>query len=84
MLTATCSRMTQDAIDELIAKRVVEALEAYDAARNIKTKTELENEQQADNVEANDGVDAAYAMTWKALMKLMTEVYCPSVGYWIS
>nr|GEY38980.1 reverse transcriptase domain-containing protein [Tanacetum cinerariifolium] len=22
------------------------------------------------------GVDAAYAMTWKALMKLMTEVYC--------
>ncbi|GKA09544.1 putative reverse transcriptase domain-containing protein [Tanacetum coccineum] len=23
------------------------------------------------------GVDAAYAMTWKELMKLMTEVYCP-------
>ncbi|GKB24835.1 putative reverse transcriptase domain-containing protein [Tanacetum coccineum] len=23
------------------------------------------------------GTDAAYAMTWKALMKLMTEVYCP-------
>ncbi|GJS51659.1 putative reverse transcriptase domain-containing protein [Tanacetum coccineum] len=23
------------------------------------------------------GVDVAYAMTWKALMKLMTEVYCP-------
>ncbi|GJV49082.1 putative reverse transcriptase domain-containing protein [Tanacetum coccineum] len=23
------------------------------------------------------GVDAAYAMMWKALMKLMTKVYCP-------
>ncbi|GJV13181.1 retrovirus-related pol polyprotein from transposon TNT 1-94, partial [Tanacetum coccineum] len=23
------------------------------------------------------GTDAAYAMTWRALMKLMTEVYCP-------
>ncbi|GJT17978.1 reverse transcriptase domain-containing protein [Tanacetum coccineum] len=23
------------------------------------------------------GVDAAYAMTWKSLVKLMTEVYCP-------
>ncbi|GJR04521.1 putative reverse transcriptase domain-containing protein [Tanacetum coccineum] len=23
------------------------------------------------------GADAAYAMTWKALMKLMTELYCP-------
>ncbi|GJT28619.1 putative reverse transcriptase domain-containing protein [Tanacetum coccineum] len=23
------------------------------------------------------GVDVAYVMTWKALMKLMTEVYCP-------
>ncbi|GKA65677.1 reverse transcriptase domain-containing protein, partial [Tanacetum coccineum] len=23
------------------------------------------------------GIDAAYAMMWKALMKLMTEVYCP-------
>ncbi|GJS04641.1 putative reverse transcriptase domain-containing protein [Tanacetum coccineum] len=28
------------------------------------------------NVNNGVGVDAAYAMTWKALMKLMTEVYC--------
>ncbi|GJR90319.1 hypothetical protein Tco_0214330 [Tanacetum coccineum] len=53
MPTATRSRMTQDAINELIATRVEEALQA------------------------TVGVDAAYAMTWKALMKLMTEVYCP-------
>ncbi|GJZ06246.1 putative reverse transcriptase domain-containing protein [Tanacetum coccineum] len=148
MPTATRSRMTQDVIDELIAKRVAEALEAYDAAKNPKTKTEMKDEQQNDNVEANGnngngsgngngnpnvnnggvvpvtrectyqdfvkcqplkfkrtkgvvdltgwfekmemvfhisncppkyqvktvGVDAAYAMTWKALMKLMTEL----------
>nr|GEW99042.1 hypothetical protein [Tanacetum cinerariifolium] len=33
MSIATCSRMTQDAINELIAKRVEEALKAYDAVR---------------------------------------------------
>ncbi|GJW80361.1 putative reverse transcriptase domain-containing protein [Tanacetum coccineum] len=113
---------------QLIAKRVEEALKAYDAAKNLRTETEMENEQQDDNVEANGGngngngngngipnmnnrgvvpvtrectyqdfmkcqplnfkrtegvvgltcwtvgVDAAYAMTWKALMKLMTEM----------
>ncbi|GJZ13065.1 putative reverse transcriptase domain-containing protein [Tanacetum coccineum] len=133
-------RMTQDAIDELIAKRVAEALEAYDAAKNPGIKTEIEDKQQDDNVEANGNngncngngngnpngtkrvvgltrwfekmemmfhinncplkyqvkyasctllnseltwwnshkrtvrVDAAYAITWKALMKLMIEM----------
>ncbi|GKG63013.1 hypothetical protein Tco_0638660, partial [Tanacetum coccineum] len=42
MPTATRSRMTQDAINELIAKRVEEALQAYDAAKNPGTKTEIE------------------------------------------
>ncbi|GJW86514.1 putative reverse transcriptase domain-containing protein [Tanacetum coccineum] len=140
--------MTQDTINELIAKRVAEALEAYDIAKNPGTKTEMENEQQDDNVKVNgnngngndDGngnpnennggvvpitrestyqdfvkcqplnfkgtegvvgltrwfekmetifhinnfppkyqvkVDVAYAMTWRARMKLMTEVYFP-------
>ncbi|GJX12655.1 putative reverse transcriptase domain-containing protein [Tanacetum coccineum] len=45
--------MTQDVINELIAKRVEEALKAYDAARNPRTKTEMENKQQDDNVDAN-------------------------------
>ncbi|GKB51850.1 putative reverse transcriptase domain-containing protein [Tanacetum coccineum] len=126
--------MTQDAINELISKRVDEALKAYDAARNPKTEAEIENEQQDDHVEGDVnngngngnrngnpnvnnggvvpvakelfhisncplryqvkyasctlmdgaltwwnsykrtvGVDAAYVMTWKALMKLMIE-----------
>ncbi|GJX34091.1 hypothetical protein Tco_0245648 [Tanacetum coccineum] len=143
MPTAKRFGMTHDAINELIAKYVEEALKAYDAARNPKTKTEMKNEQQDDNVEANVnngngngngngnlnvnnkgvvlvtrectyqdfvkcqplnfkgtegvigltcwfekmetmfhisncpprtvGVDAAYAMMWKALMKLMTK-----------
>ncbi|GJW95552.1 putative reverse transcriptase domain-containing protein [Tanacetum coccineum] len=53
MLTATRSTMTQDAIDELISKRIAEDLEAYDDARNPRTETEMEDEQQDDNVEAN-------------------------------
>ncbi|GJY28428.1 putative reverse transcriptase domain-containing protein [Tanacetum coccineum] len=130
MLTATHTGMTQEAINDLISKRVEEALKAYDTARNPGIKTEVENKQQDDNVEANAnngngnkngnenpnvnnevfnisncppryqvkyasctlmdgaltwwnshkrtvGVDAAYAMTWKALMKLMTGVYFP-------
>nr|GEU68167.1 putative reverse transcriptase domain-containing protein [Tanacetum cinerariifolium] len=53
MPTAIHSRMTQDVISWLMDKRVAEALEAYDAARNPKTKTKIEGEQQDDNVEAN-------------------------------
>ncbi|GKB87242.1 putative reverse transcriptase domain-containing protein [Tanacetum coccineum] len=128
----------------MLAKRVEEALQAYDAAKNPGTETKMENKKQDNNVEVNGnngnsngnrngnlnvnnggvvpvtrectyqdfmkcqplnfkgtegvyqvkyasctlldgaltwwnsnkrtiGVDAAYAMTWKALMKLMTE-----------
>nr|GEW24331.1 putative reverse transcriptase domain-containing protein [Tanacetum cinerariifolium] len=53
MPIATRTRMTQDAINELIAKRVEEAQKAYDAAKNPKTETEIENEQQYDNNDAN-------------------------------
>ncbi|GJS44237.1 putative reverse transcriptase domain-containing protein [Tanacetum coccineum] len=170
MSTATRTGMTQDAINELIAKCVDEVLKAYDTARNPKTKSKIENEQQDDHVEGDVnnengngngngnlnvnnggvvlvarectyqdfvkcqplnfkgtkgvvgltrwfekmgivfhisncppryhvkyatctlldgaltwwnsrkitvGVDDAYAMTWKPLMKLMIEVYCP-------
>nr|GEX81324.1 putative reverse transcriptase domain-containing protein [Tanacetum cinerariifolium] len=95
--------MTQDAINEMIAKCVDEALKAYDTAGNPRTVAEIENEQQDDHFKENVnngndhgngngnpnvnnggvvpwnshkmtiGVDDAYAMTWKVLMKLMTE-----------
>ncbi|GJX00513.1 putative reverse transcriptase domain-containing protein [Tanacetum coccineum] len=45
--------MTQDAINELIAKRMKEALKVYDAARNPGTKTKIENDQQDDNIKVN-------------------------------
>ncbi|GJZ22369.1 putative reverse transcriptase domain-containing protein [Tanacetum coccineum] len=59
MPTATRSGMTQDAINELVAKRIEEALKAYDAARNLGTKTGMEDDQQDDHVEAdvNNGND---------------------------
>ncbi|GJY52037.1 hypothetical protein Tco_0442884 [Tanacetum coccineum] len=53
MLTATRTGMTQDVINELIAKRADEALKAYDAARNPKTEAEIENEQQDNHVEGD-------------------------------
>ncbi|GJZ48300.1 hypothetical protein Tco_0602132 [Tanacetum coccineum] len=53
MPTATRTRMTQDEINKLIAKRVDEALKAYDSARNPGTEAEIENEQQDDHVEGD-------------------------------
>ncbi|GJR48822.1 putative reverse transcriptase domain-containing protein [Tanacetum coccineum] len=53
MMSATRTEMTQDAIKELISKRVEEALKGYDAARNSGIEIEMENEQQDDNVKAN-------------------------------
>ncbi|GKC88101.1 hypothetical protein Tco_1148750 [Tanacetum coccineum] len=116
--TATRSGMAQDATDELIAKRVAEALKAYDGNGNgnpnvntggivpvagectyqdfmkcqplnfkgtegvvgltrwfekIETVFHISNCPQKYQVKTV-GTDAAYAMTWKALMKLMTEM----------
>ncbi|GJU92483.1 hypothetical protein Tco_1304906 [Tanacetum coccineum] len=51
--TAIRYGLTQDAINELIAKHVAEALKAYDATKNPGTRTEIKEEQQDDNVEAN-------------------------------
>ncbi|GKE92328.1 hypothetical protein Tco_1573423 [Tanacetum coccineum] len=53
MPTATRFEITQDVINELIAKRKEESLQVYDAAKNLVTEIEIENEQQDDNVEVN-------------------------------
>ncbi|GJV88853.1 putative reverse transcriptase domain-containing protein [Tanacetum coccineum] len=97
MPTATRTRMTPTVIEEMIDRRVEEALEAY---KNCEPSRE--NRDGHGDYNGNDngngigdgggnngaltwwnshkrtiGTDVAYAMTWKALMKLMTEVYCP-------
>ncbi|GJS76759.1 hypothetical protein Tco_0726640 [Tanacetum coccineum] len=53
MPTATRTGMTQDAINELIAKHVDEALKVYDAAKNPGTEAKIENEQQDDHFEGD-------------------------------
>ncbi|GJT79631.1 hypothetical protein Tco_1053973, partial [Tanacetum coccineum] len=125
--------MTPEAIEELIAQCLAEALATYEANCNLKNIVESRDENDNDNRNGNGGgnrngngnnnngsgnhdenargarqairectykeflncqqlnfkgidgavglarivgTDAAYAMTWKELMKLMTEVYC--------
>nr|GEY58897.1 putative reverse transcriptase domain-containing protein [Tanacetum cinerariifolium] len=129
-MTITRSGMTPDAIKELIAQRVAEALASYEAARAMPVdylctyqdfmKCQPLNFQGTEGVvgltrwfekmetmfhinncldvyqvkyvictlldsaltwwnscKKKIGVDAAFAITWRDLMKLMTEVYCP-------
>ncbi|GKE00460.1 hypothetical protein Tco_1388443 [Tanacetum coccineum] len=145
-MPTTRSGMTPEAIEELIAQRVAEALATYEANRNIinivKSGDENDNGNEGGNGNRNGngnqngngggngnrngnnnngsrnhgenaggamtavrectykkflncqplnfkgtegsvdlartvGTDVSYAMTWKELMKLMTEVYCP-------
>nr|GFB65269.1 reverse transcriptase domain-containing protein [Tanacetum cinerariifolium] len=57
--------MTHEEVEELTARRVAEEIEAR---RQWKSWHELWR---------TIGVDAAYAMKWAGLMKLMIEVYCP-------
>ncbi|GKA37688.1 reverse transcriptase domain-containing protein, partial [Tanacetum coccineum] len=53
MPTATRTEMTQEAINELIAKRVDEVLKAYDAAKNLEIEAEIKNDQQDDHIQEN-------------------------------
>nr|GEU34099.1 hypothetical protein [Tanacetum cinerariifolium] len=113
IMTITCSGMNPESIEELISRRVEEALAAQEANRNDR----LIDENQSQNGDDNDsesggngnkisgyrrnhgnnngdgnqnggarinapvaktiGIDEEYEMTWKDLMKLMIEVYCP-------
>ncbi|GJS27724.1 putative reverse transcriptase domain-containing protein [Tanacetum coccineum] len=80
--------MTHEEIEDLVSRRVAEEMEAREAAMNLEPLNESGYEQEGtesvDNAltlwnshKRTIGVDAAYAMKWARLMKLMTEVYCP-------
>nr|GEU46727.1 reverse transcriptase domain-containing protein [Tanacetum cinerariifolium] len=121
--TRSRASMTHEEVEELVARRVAEEMEAREAARNLETLNENGDEQEGKNggnenrgnegngngdnggnggngneknVENGNrgmnyggqcfdlvdshkrtiGVDAAYAMKWAGLIKLMTGVYC--------
>nr|GFA62023.1 reverse transcriptase domain-containing protein [Tanacetum cinerariifolium] len=126
--TQSRASMTHEKVEELVAHRVAEEMEARESARNLKTLNENVDDQEGENGgnEGNGngdngangrngngwnegnrnhgmnyggtegvvrltrcaltwwnshkrtiGIDAAYAMKWAGLRKLMTEEYCP-------
>ncbi|GJV11227.1 hypothetical protein Tco_1352768 [Tanacetum coccineum] len=107
-MTISRSGITPEAIEELVNRRVEEALAAYEAIRAanaLGAESQSQNESDSDNGNGNGnggdgngrngnggngnpnendrgarhrniGADAAFAMSWRELMKLMAEVYC--------
>nr|GEX39461.1 hypothetical protein [Tanacetum cinerariifolium] len=87
--------MSAAAIDQLLAQRVANALEDYEANRNSKNGNGNRCHDSGSGVKYDTctflggaltwwnshlravGHDVAYVMTWKSLMKIMTEAYYP-------
>ncbi|GJW30878.1 putative reverse transcriptase domain-containing protein [Tanacetum coccineum] len=116
-MAVTIQGMTSDAIEELIAQRVADALETYETNWNTRNGNKNDNGNwsgshtdqgsgskrtvhttrgctykeflncQPLNFKGTKGAvglarwtvghDAAYEMSWKDLMKMLTKVYCP-------
>nr|GEW83291.1 putative reverse transcriptase domain-containing protein [Tanacetum cinerariifolium] len=108
-MTITRSGMTLEVIEELVNRRVDEALAAYEVTRaamhsrmKTKAKTTVMTIMEMGEMEMvrmemakmkiqmrmigvlglllesrTIGTDAAFSMSWRELMKLMAEVYCP-------
>ncbi|GJX99022.1 reverse transcriptase domain-containing protein [Tanacetum coccineum] len=96
--------MSASAIEQLITQHVVDALLTYEANRNIRNGNGNGNDNGNGSHDSGDGSrrplhtacgctivrhDAAYEMTWKSLIKMMSEVYCPrseikklEIGFW--
>ncbi|GJT70414.1 putative reverse transcriptase domain-containing protein [Tanacetum coccineum] len=83
--TRSGASMTREEFEELVNRRVAEEMEAREAARTLEPLNENVDEQEGgdsaltwwNSHKRTIGVEAAYAMNWVELMKLMTEVYCP-------
>ncbi|GKB38606.1 hypothetical protein Tco_0883548 [Tanacetum coccineum] len=80
--------MSAAAIYQLITQRVADALLAYEANRNSGNGNDNGNGSHDSGGGSGRplhtargcttvGHDAAYEMTWKSLMKMMTEAYYP-------
>ncbi|GJT67829.1 putative reverse transcriptase domain-containing protein [Tanacetum coccineum] len=87
-MTNTRSGMTHTAIEEMINQRVNATLEAHRVNRNLELGDGNDNGNSNGNENGNENgnginshkrtieTDAAYALSWRELLKLMTEVYC--------
>ncbi|GJY32584.1 hypothetical protein Tco_0417053 [Tanacetum coccineum] len=88
-MSASRQGMSFEEMEQVVAQRVAYAIEAI-AIYKSKIRMAHDSMNQVVREEATDsaltwwnlhkriiGTDAAYVMTWKELMKLMTEVYCP-------
>ncbi|GKA28548.1 putative reverse transcriptase domain-containing protein [Tanacetum coccineum] len=79
--TQSGASMTHEEVEKLVTRRVAEEMEAREAARTLeplRTEGFVGLTHWFEKMETvKIGVDAAYAMKWVGLMKLMTEVYCP-------
>nr|GEX21373.1 reverse transcriptase domain-containing protein [Tanacetum cinerariifolium] len=81
-MTITRFGMTPKAIEELINRRVEEALVAYEEARAANAlKAENQSQNGTDGGNGNGKnrtveTDTAFAMSRRELMKLIVEVYC--------
>nr|GEY46916.1 retrotransposable element Tf2 [Tanacetum cinerariifolium] len=63
--TTATEPMKQEAINNLIAQRITEALAEYKTQRNSNSHIRVINQE------------VAYAMSWKTLRQMMTVKYCP-------
>ncbi|GJU71041.1 putative reverse transcriptase domain-containing protein [Tanacetum coccineum] len=73
---------TCEGINEQIVRQMAGALRACSTTRNLEPLMRDEGGQEEVNGGNGNGgnenwIEAAYAMSWAELMKLMTEVYCP-------
>nr|GEX28206.1 putative reverse transcriptase domain-containing protein [Tanacetum cinerariifolium] len=80
--TRSGASRTRKEFNEQINRQLAGALGAHDATRNLEPSWEME-EMKIEEMEMRTiGIEAAYAMSWVELMKLMTEVYYPrNEGY---
>ncbi|GKE13272.1 retrovirus-related pol polyprotein from transposon 17.6 [Tanacetum coccineum] len=85
-MTPKKNTVSAAAIERLIEARVTEALAAQDVNRSSRNGDDSHDSgsggltqwfEKMESVFHTVGHDAAYGMSWKTLMKMMTDKYCP-------
>nr|GEU54408.1 hypothetical protein [Tanacetum cinerariifolium] len=78
--TTATEPMTQEAINNLIAQHVIEALAEYETQRNSIVNGDTSHTTKQDPEQCallRISQEVAYAMPWKSLRQMMTAKYCP-------